>query len=41
MERGLGRIVVGYREGDRRMYKLRDQFGLEAVPVRRCMAPCV
>lgn len=40
MERGLGRIVVGYREGDRRMYKLRDQFGLEAVPVRRCMAGC-
>lgn len=40
MERGLGRIVVGYRPGDRRVQRLKDEFGLEVVPVRKCMAGC-
>lgn len=37
---GLERIVVGYRQHDRRKLMLADQFGLEAVGVRKCMAGC-
>jgi hypothetical protein len=37
---GLGRIVVGYRPGDRRILQLRDQFGIEAVEIRKCYAGC-
>lgn len=37
---GLGRIVVGYRKGDRRVHQLEDTFGLHAVAVRTCMAGC-
>lgn len=37
---GLERIVVGYRQGSRRVQYLRDTFGIEAVAVRKCMAGC-
>jgi len=37
---GLGRIVVGYRQNDRRVQRLRDEFGIEAVVVRNCYAGC-
>lgn len=37
---GLGRIVVGYRPGDRRVQKNREQFGLEPRMIRNCMAGC-
>lgn len=37
---GIGRIVVGYRPGSRRIQLLRDRYGLEAVAVRKCYAGC-
>lgn len=37
---GIGRIVVGYRPGDRRVQELRDTFGLEVREVRQCFAGC-
>lgn len=36
----LGRIVVGYRPGDRRVQRNRELFGLEPRVVRKCMAGC-
>lgn len=38
--RGLGRIVVGYRANDRRRLKLLDEFGINSVPIRKCIAGC-
>jgi hypothetical protein len=38
--RGIGRVVVGYRAHDRRRLRLQDDYGIQAVPVRRCMAGC-
>lgn len=40
MSGGLGRIVVGYRHGSRRIKQLEDEYGLYAVAVRKCMAGC-
>lgn len=37
---GLERIVVGHREGSRKVAYLKDTFGLHAVAVRKCMAGC-
>lgn len=37
---GLGRIVVGYRQNDRRRLQLLDTFGVHSVPVRKCVAGC-
>ena len=37
---GIGRIVVGYRPGDRRVLKLKDQYGIHAIVVRKCYAGC-
>lgn len=40
MSGGIGRLVVGYRKGDRRVHQLRDDFGIHAVAVRKCIAGC-
>lgn len=40
MSDGLGRVVVGYREGSRIIKQLEDTYGLHAVKVRKCMAGC-
>lgn len=40
MSGGIGRIVVGYRKGSRKVHELEDQFGIRAVQVRQCMAGC-
>lgn len=37
---GVGRIVVGYRPGDRRVLENLERFGLEAHEVRKCFAGC-
>lgn len=37
---GIERIVVGYREGSRKIQQLADQFGIHAVQVRKCYAGC-
>lgn len=37
---GIERIVVGWREGSRKIYELRDLYGIEAVAVRTCYAGC-
>jgi hypothetical protein len=37
---GIERIVVGWREGSRKVNELRDTFGIHAVAVRKCMAGC-
>ncbi len=37
---GLGRVLVGYREGDRRRLELLDRYGVTSVPVRKCAAGC-
>jgi len=37
---GLGRVVVGYRENDRRRLRLIDTFGIAVTPVRKCAAGC-
>lgn len=37
---GVGRIVVGYRPGDRRVIENLERFGLEAHAVRKCYAGC-
>lgn len=37
---GVGRIVVGYRPGDRRVIRNLELYGLEAHAVRRCYAGC-
>ena len=37
---GVGRIVVGYRPGDRRVLENAERFGLEAHVVRKCYAGC-
>lgn len=37
---GIGRVVVGYRENDRRRLLLRDRYGIESVAIRKCMAGC-
>ena len=37
---GIGRIVVGHREGSRKVAYLRDTYGLHAVAVRKCYAGC-
>ena len=37
---GIGRIVVGHREGSREIHRLADLYGLQAVKVRKCMAGC-
>lgn len=33
-------IVVGHREGSRRVQELADKFGIHCVKVRYCMAGC-
>lgn len=38
--RGVGRIVVGYRPGDRRVLENRERFGLEPRLVRQCFGGC-
>lgn len=40
MSSGIGRIVVGYRPGDRRVNRNRELYGLEPRVVRRCFAGC-
>lgn len=40
MQTGLGRIVVGYRPGDRRVNRNRELYGLEPTVIRKCMAGC-
>lgn len=40
MSGGIGRIVVGYRPGDRRVQRNRDLFGLEPRVIRQCYAGC-
>jgi hypothetical protein len=37
---GIGRIVVGYRPGDRRVNRNRELFGIEPRLVRNCFAGC-
>lgn len=37
---GIGRIVIGHREGSRKVAYLRDTYGLRAVAVRKCYAGC-
>lgn len=37
---GIGRIVIGHREGSRKVQQLADLYGLHAVKVRKCMAGC-
>ena len=37
---GIGRIVVGYRPGDRRVNRNRELYGLEPRVIRSCMAGC-
>jgi hypothetical protein len=37
---GIGRIVVGYREHDRRRLRLLDEYGMQSVAVRPCYAGC-
>ncbi len=37
---GLGSVVVGYRANDRRRLQLLDQFGIQSVAVRPCIAGC-
>jgi hypothetical protein len=37
---GIGRIVVGHREGSRKVRELADKFGIHCVAVRKCMAGC-
>lgn len=37
---GVGRIVVGYRPGDRRVIENLERYGLEAHEVRKCYAGC-
>lgn len=37
---GLGRIVVGYRKGSRKIRQLSDLYGIECVETRQCMAGC-
>ena len=37
---GIGRIVVGYRPGDRRVNRNRELYGIEPQMVRRCFAGC-
>jgi hypothetical protein len=33
-------IVVGHREGSRKIYELKELYGINCVMVRRCMAGC-
>ncbi len=33
-------VVVGYRRGSRRIQYLRDEFGIHAVAVRKCLGDC-
>lgn len=37
---GLERIVVGHRQGSRRVHELADLYGIHCVRVRDCMAGC-
>jgi len=37
---GIGRIVVGHREGSRKIRELADLFGIHCVAVRKCYAGC-
>lgn len=37
---GIERIVVGHRKGSRKIQLLADQFGINCVFVRDCMAGC-
>ena len=37
---GIGRIVVGHREGSRKVYELADLYGINCVAVRKCYAGC-
>lgn len=37
---GIGRIVVGHREGSRKVQQLADLYGIHCVKVRKCMAGC-
>ena len=36
----IERIVVGHREGSRKIHELADLYGIHAVKVRRCYAGC-
>lgn len=33
---GLGRVIVGYRKGERRIYQLEHEHGQRAVEVGKC-----
>ena len=35
---GLERVIVGYRKGDRRVYRLADEHGQHAVEVGKCVS---
>jgi hypothetical protein len=37
---GLGRVVVGYRQGDPRIGALWVEYGHRALPSSRCIADC-
>lgn len=37
---GLGAVVVGYREGNRQIQRLKDEHGLDAVECGKCIAGC-
>jgi hypothetical protein len=37
---GLGRVIVGYREGDPVIGQLWEQHGRRALPHRKCIADC-
>ncbi len=37
---GLERVMVGYRAHDRRRLMLIDQYGVQSVAVRNCVADC-
>lgn len=36
----LGRILVGYREGDPQIGRLWEEHGRTALPHRKCIADC-
>jgi hypothetical protein len=37
---GLGAVVVGYRHDARRLVRLKELYGLQAIRVGRCIGAC-
>ena len=37
---GLGRVLVGYRQGDPKIQSLWDDYGHRALPYKKCVADC-